>query len=141
MKFWDSSALVPLLVGEKTTTRLASVQDADPAIVTWWGSAIECASALARHERLRTVNQDQVTAGFQRLTVLQKDWEEVQPAEVVRELGVRLLRVHMLQAADALQLAAAIVASESRPAMLAFVCLDTRLAAAAEREGFNVIGA
>jgi predicted nucleic acid-binding protein len=141
MKFWDSSAIVPLLITEKSTIRMASLQDEDPAIVTWWGSGIECASALARHERLSTVNQNQIADGFQRLSELQKDWEEIQPAEVVRDLAIRLLRVHALQAADSLQLAAAIVASENRPAMLAFVCLDERLAAAARREGFRVVAA
>jgi predicted nucleic acid-binding protein len=50
----------------------------------------------------------------------------------------RLLRVHALSAADALQLAAAIAASEADPASLALVTLDDRLAEAARREGFLV---
>jgi hypothetical protein len=50
-----------------------------------------------------------------------------------------MLRVHDLRAADALQLAAGVAAAEGRPATLAFVCLDERLAAAAEREGFGVV--
>jgi hypothetical protein len=51
------------------------------------------------------------------------------------------LRVHDLRVADALQLAAALAAAEARPATLAVVCLDDRLGAAAEREGFPVLGA
>jgi predicted nucleic acid-binding protein len=50
-----------------------------------------------------------------------------------------LLRVHPLRAADALQLAAAIIAADSEPRSLAFVTLDDRLARAAEREGFPVV--
>lgn len=50
----------------------------------------------------------------------------------------RLLRVHALRAADALQLAAAIAASEADPASLKLVTLDERLAEAARREGFPV---
>jgi hypothetical protein len=50
----------------------------------------------------------------------------------------RLLRVHPLRAADALQLAAAFVASERRPPTLEFVCLADRLNDAARREGFVI---
>jgi predicted nucleic acid-binding protein len=67
-------------------------------------------------------------------------WQEVQPSEPLRDAARRLLRVHELRAADALQLAAAGAASEGRPMTLAFVCLDERLGSAAEREGFPVLG-
>jgi predicted nucleic acid-binding protein len=67
-------------------------------------------------------------------------WQEVQPSEVLREHALRFLRVHELRAADALQLAAGVAAAEDRPTTLAFVCLDDRLAAAAEREGFPLAG-
>lgn len=43
------------------------------------------------------------------------------------------------RAADALQLAAAIVATEHAPASLPFVSLDERLNDAAAREGFQVL--
>jgi len=71
---------------------------------------------------------------------MQRLWQEVQPLETLRDIAMRLLRAHPLRAADSLQLAAAIMASEHRPSTLDFVCLDTRLALAAQREGFNVIG-
>jgi len=57
----------------------------------------------------------------------------------VREAARRLLRVHDLRAADALQLAAAVVASENRPSTMQIVCLDARLAGAALREGFRIL--
>ncbi len=52
---------------------------------------------------------------------------------------MRLLRVHPLRAADAFQLAAAIAAADESPRSLPFVTFDSRLARAAEREGFPVI--
>lgn len=59
--------------------------------------------------------------------------------EQLKDLAKRLLRVHPLRTADALQLAAALVyRAEGSP--LDFVCLDERLCSAAEREGFIVIG-
>jgi len=47
---------------------------------------------------------------------------------------MRFLRVDPLRAADALQLGAAFVAAERRPASLKVVTLDERLAAAARKE-------
>lgn len=60
--------------------------------------------------------------------------------ERVRERARRLLESHPLRAADALQLAAALIASEEEPKDLPFVTLDRRLALAAEKEGFKVLG-
>lgn len=50
-----------------------------------------------------------------------------------------LLELHPLRAADALHLAAALLAVEERPQGLGFVTFDLRLADAAEREGFAVL--
>jgi len=52
---------------------------------------------------------------------------------------MRLLRVHPLRAAGALQLAAAFSAAEQRPSSLEMITVDDRLASAAQKEGFAVI--
>jgi hypothetical protein len=49
--------------------------------------------------------------------------------------------VHPPRAADSLQLAAAFVAAEGRPAALGLVTLDGRLASAGRKEGFAIAGA
>jgi predicted nucleic acid-binding protein len=77
--------------------------------------------------------------GLGRLGALARAWREVQPVMAVRETAIRLLRVHPLRSADALQLASAIVAAEGHPATLPLVTLDGRLAQAAEREGFVIV--
>jgi predicted nucleic acid-binding protein len=59
--------------------------------------------------------------------------------EQVAERALRVLDLHTLRAADALQLAAALVASRERPQDLPFVTLDEHLAEAAEREGFPLV--
>lgn len=135
MRFWDASAVLPLLVQEATTAALEQEHSRDPVIRTWWSTQVECASALARLEREGAV----VDVGRDRLDALAAAWQEVQPVEPVRRSAMRLLRVHPLRAADALQLAAAILTSEGRPETLPFVTLDVRLADAASREGFKVI--
>jgi hypothetical protein len=66
-------------------------------------------------------------------------WVEVEPAAALRERAVRLLSSHNLRAADALQLAAALVWAEERPAGRVFVCLDARLREAARLDGFTVL--
>jgi hypothetical protein len=111
----------------------------DPQIVAWWGTEIECVSAVTRRERDGALDARSMVGALDRLDALSLVWTEVEPGRRVRQVAVRLLRVHPLRAADALQLAAAIVASEDQPASLPFVTLDDRLAQAAEREGFTVI--
>lgn len=138
MKFWDSSAVVPLLVPEAMSGSLQEFYDADPVMVAWWGTEIECTSAIARRQRLGLMREDVVTEAFVRLSALRAGWHEVEAGEEVRESAKRLLRVHDLRTADALQLAAAFFVAEARPSTLEFVSLDDRLLSAARREGFVV---
>ncbi len=139
MRFWDSSAVMPLLVGEGSTQAVLSEIDRDPEMIVWWGTQVECVSALARLERDAKLDSAGMTAAVDRLDGLIRAWQEIQPADRVRQTATRLLRVHVLRAADALQLGAAIAAAEDRPASLAMVTLDDRLAKAAQREGFKVV--
>ncbi|MBI4638271.1 MAG: type II toxin-antitoxin system VapC family toxin [Candidatus Rokubacteria bacterium] len=139
MRFWDSSAVVPLLVAEPATRATQRLYRADPAVIAWWGTELECASALARRQRERRLAPALTLTAFERLAALQRGWHEVEPGEELRESARRFLRVHPLSAADALQLAAAFQAAEGRPSTLAFVSLDDRLVAAARSEGFRAL--
>ena len=139
MRFWDSSAVVPLLVGEPAHAAAMREFDRDPEIIAWWSTSVECVSALARLEREGAVAADDTRTSLARLDALAAAWHEIQPVVPVRQRAIRLLRVHPLRAADALQLAAAITAAEDQPSTLPFVTFDDRLAVAAEREGFNVV--
>ncbi len=139
MKFWDTSAIVPLLVAEPASRRLQALAADDSAMLVWWGSEVGCVSALARLERDGALTGPAMTQALERLRRLAASWHEIDPGEAVREAATRLLRVHPLRAADALQLAAAYLASERRPGSLTVVTLDERLAVAARKEGFAVI--
>ncbi len=141
MKFWDSSAIIPLLVPEPETKALASILRSDGDLLTWWGTRLECAGALARLERDRRITTTGAAQARARLELLTDQWIEVAPTGPVREQAERLVRVHALRAADASQLAAAMVASEHRPATLELVTIDQRLADAARREGFRLLPA
>lgn len=138
MRFWDASAIIPLLVAQPGSHAVLAAFEDDPALVVWWATRVECASAIARLEREGVVDGPGITAAHERLAALAGPWHEVQPAARVRQLAERLLRVHPLRAADALQLAAALVAADDDPRSLPLVTLDERLALAARREGFPV---
>lgn len=137
MRYWDSSAIAPLLVQESQSDNMARLFREDPAVVTWWGTSVECVSAIARHERDGALSTTDAAAAIGILRAL--TWMEVPATDLVREQTTRLLRLHPLRAGDALQLGAAIVAADFQPSTLELVTLDGRLAAAAEREGFVVL--
>jgi predicted nucleic acid-binding protein len=139
VKFWDTSALVPLLVDEPATAAVQQAYREDPVVLVAWTTAVECASAIARAEHDDVVDGAAATAAFARLDDLMRVWREVEPSADLREAARRLLRVHPLRAADAVQLAAATLAAQHKPASLVFVTLDTRLATAARKEGFVVL--
>ncbi len=138
MRFWDSSALVPLHVDEAATESLRQLLREDPVVLVWMLSSVEVLSAIARLRRRSTGLEDVLNAV--RREVLQRwgQWSPVTHVEAVRRRAERLVSVHPLAAADAMQLAAALVACDDRPETLGFVTLDKRLATAAELEGFRV---
>ncbi len=141
MKFWDSSAIVPLLVHEPASGWAMALLRGDGDVLVWWGTQVECVSALARHERdLRLRRSGAIDEGISRLRELAALWREVEPTAAVRTLALRLLRSHPLRAADALQLAAALEAGgDDGSSLTAFVCADAVLAKSAEREGLKVL--
>jgi len=138
MRFWDASAVVPLVITEATTKALQGLAAADPAMLVWWAAEVECASAIAHLEREGALDPPALIEAFDRLKRLADGWHEVDASDGIREAAIRFLRVHPLRAADALQLAAAFVAAERRPSSLELITLDDRLAAAARNEGFAV---
>jgi uncharacterized protein len=140
VRFWDSSAIVSLLVTEASSSAMADLLDSDREMVVWWGSVVECLSAFRRLETQGLLTSEEVEQGAVHLRVLEDSWIEIQPTEMLRTRALRALSVHGLRAADSLQLAAALSWSPVPSEQNGFVCLDQRLARAARREGFGVSG-
>jgi predicted nucleic acid-binding protein len=138
LRFWDASAVVPLLVEEAHSPDLRSESAEHPELVVWWGTAVECASAVGRRERVGALEPSEASEALETLDHLSREWREVPPTEALRNDAQRLVRVHDLRAADAFQLAAARIAADGEPGAVPFVTLDERLALAASREGFPV---
>ena len=139
MKFWDSSALVALLVDEPDSPRRASHLNADPVLAVWWATLVECESAIQRRRREGALNAAGARTARELLAQLAAAWHEAPPSVALRTLAIRLLRTHTLRAADSLQLAAALSLTAALRRPIDFVCADERLAAAAETEGLSVL--
>jgi uncharacterized protein len=138
MTFWDSSALVPLFVEEARSRACRDLVRADRSMYVWALTWVEVASALRRIERTGQIGAAAAGAAVARLERMREHWTEVTPVNVVAERAIRLLAVHSLTAADALQLAAAIELVGDRPRKHRFVTADAALADAAARSGFDV---
>jgi uncharacterized protein len=139
VKFWDSSALIPLCLTESSSENVMRVARSDEDMVVWWATRVECLSALARRRREGVLSSDAERKAKAVLSAMTAEWSEVLPGERIRQRAERLLATHPLRAVDALQLAAALIWAEEAPQGLELVCLDQNLREAALKEGFTVL--
>lgn len=138
MRFWDASALVPLVVQDQGSAVLEKLYGDGIGIWTWWVTPVEIASSIARRERGEELPAQTATQAYATLARMAVTWHEVLPGAALRESAKRLLRLHSLRAADSLQLASALALAASELEPLEFVCCDKRLADAAARQGLVV---
>ena len=141
MRFWDTSAVVALIVEEPETARAKSIAEEDAAIAAWWATRTECVSALARLRREHKIEPADEAATKRLILQLAAEWTEIAPGKRLRDRAERLLAVHPLRAADAFQLAAALLWTRGKTAGREFVSFDDRLRQAASREGFDLLPA
>lgn len=139
MIFWDTSAIVPLLVAEEPSARCTRLLRSDPSVVVWGLAPVEALSAIQRRVREGHLTPAAAGKAMARLNLLRDAWSEVRDLELVARRAERILSLHPLRAADSLQLAAVLIACEERPERIPFACLDSALAAAARREGFRIV--
>jgi predicted nucleic acid-binding protein len=139
MRFWDSSALVPLVLEEPASEACRKLLREDGGMVCWRLTPVEVMSAVRRRERDGDLDAGQVATATTRLAMLRSSWVEVLAFEAVADRAIRILAVHRLTAADALQLAAAVEVAGNQPELSSFVTRDRRLADEASRAGFVVI--
>jgi len=138
MRFWDSSAVVSLLLTEDDSAIREEDFASDPGILVWYGTLAEIESAICRRLRDGALLGVDAEMARTRLAHLRQRWFEVQAFGVVRARAIRLLRLHPLRAADAFQLAAALVAFDEKTTGHWFYTGDARLLVAAQAEGFEV---
>jgi len=141
VRFWDTSAIVPVCVAEPASAKVRRLVEEDPSIVVWWATRVECLSALARRRREGRLAALAEAQARQVLLALAGVWSEIVPSERLRQRTERLLSLHALRASDAFQLAAALLWSRGETTGEAFVSFDERLREAAGREGFRILPA
>jgi len=140
VRFWDSSALIPVFLVERTSDWARKVMNSDPGVIVWALTRVELMSAIERRRREDPDLSARLSDARSEVQKTCNIWIEIAMIETVREHAESVLAAHPLRAADALQLGAALVAAAGNPETLQFVTLDRRLAVAAEREGFPVLG-
>ena len=138
MIFWDSSAIVPLIVKETESDYCLNILSGDKQMLVWCLSKVEVVSALCRQFREGKLGQQYFQRSKRRLNEFMERAYEIAAVDQVRKRALRLLEVHPLRAADACQLAAALVATQEDPGRLTMLTFDQRLKSSAIKEGFTV---
>jgi len=136
--FWDTSAIVPLCCSQSATAQSRRLHRELKRMVVWWGTPVETRSAFARLVREGQLSADEQATAGKLFTQLRAAWDEILPTEKVRLLAEELPDAHDVRAADAAQLAAALVWCRERPKQRPLVCFDERLRTAATALGFSV---
>ncbi|MDP9476149.1 MAG: type II toxin-antitoxin system VapC family toxin [Actinomycetota bacterium] len=139
MRFWDTSAIMPLISREPLSDDARKFLEEGEGIVVWWATRVECVSAISRRAREGSLDPEGEAAARDLLSDLSGSWTEIQPSSLLRAVAEQTLAAHPLRAADALQLASALIWCGSEPRGRPFVCLDERLRAAASRSGFTLL--
>jgi predicted nucleic acid-binding protein len=138
MKFWDASAVVPLLLTEKQSDYCLQILKDDQDVLLWCLSRVEVVSAMTRRLREQSLTFGEFQSAKIRLQHILEGAYQITALEKVMNRAVRLLEVHPLRAADACQLASVLVATQEDPDRVSLICLDERLKEAAIKEGFVV---
>jgi predicted nucleic acid-binding protein len=138
VRFWDTSALLPLFVEEPATDYCTALLTTDPSIIVWESTIVELQSALSRYCRHASGFDDLWPTVRHEMLSRWASWSRVADLSKATQRAQRLVNVHPLKTGDAYQLAAALVACEDEPQRLSFVTRDLTLGAAAHLEGFRV---
>ena len=111
----------------------------DGHIITWAWTRTEIVSAVERRTREGSLTRTHRREVLERFASFAESWDEITEILAVRTRANALLARHPLRAADAGQLGAALLVQQQLAEPLPFVCLDNRLAYAAELESLRVI--
>jgi predicted nucleic acid-binding protein len=138
LRFWDSSALVPLVLEEARSPTCRATARGDRDAIVWMFTETEVLAAIHRARLANRLSDDEVGTAERRLERLARAWKVVVDAPTVQKEAREVIRRHRIRAADSLQLAAALLWAKGRPKGRGFVVADHDLALAATADGFDV---
>ena len=139
MRFWDSPALVPSSSSNQSLQRSSDGLLRTRPSLHGTLTPVELVAALRRLVRDGALVERAAREAEEVVRDLIARAHIVSDVERVKALTIRVLRVHALRAADALQLGAALAWSDGHTEGAILHTFDKRLAEAASREGFRVI--
>jgi predicted nucleic acid-binding protein len=138
-RFFDSSAIVAAYAKQPESPKVRRLLAREATAVSRL-SEVETVSAFSRLARDAAISWDQRVAAIEAFLTDLETWEIVEVTLQVTAEARSILRVHPLRAADAIQLASALVLQSRIGTPLdAFVAFDARLLAAARAEQLTVV--
>jgi predicted nucleic acid-binding protein len=142
MQFWDSSALLPLVVRQRPFSdrcRRAFGGEASRAIA--FLARVECRSAIERLAREGILDTRARRRSLTKIDKLVAAFDIVTFSAEVEARALALLGRHPLRALGALQLGCAqgLAPRRATDTLPEFVCCDRKLAEAAAAEGFSLV--
>jgi predicted nucleic acid-binding protein len=123
VKFWDTSALVPLVTQEDKSSVAQDLLEADRNVAVSFITPVELTSTLWRRGR-RWHDQASFRRSLFKAAELESNWTLVDDVEPIIKLARRLITEHVLRSGDAIQLAAALFLVDGHPEDLPFVSHD-----------------
>src|SRR4051812_9272696 len=106
MRFWDSSAIVPLLIEQPASRSCRDLLRSDQDQIAWMLTPTEITSALCRCHRTGEMTNGDLSRAEVSARRLARRWTRIDAWDPVADEAGRLLHRHPLRAADALQLGA-----------------------------------
>ena len=134
--YFDTSALVKLLVLETGSPLAVALWERADAVVTSRIADVEVKSVLAAAERIGRIDAAPAAAARDRWKELWPSLAKVEVTASLTEHAAELADRRPLRAGDALHLASALLLRDARPVLAAW---DKRLAAAGRAEGLTVL--
>lgn len=134
--YFDTSALIPLVIDEPTTDASQSAWDAADRVVATRLVHVEACAALAQAHRLRRIDRAEMQRGLADFSSIERHLDYLEVGRgLVRHAGV-LSQRHGLRAFDAVHLAGALSVDSVE---VVFIAGDGRLVAAARDAGLSAM--
>lgn len=134
--YFDTSALVPLVISEPTSSAAGRIWDAAGRVVATPLVYVEAHAALAQAQRLGRVTRAQLRRGLNALASLDEQLDRIELTHILVRFAGSIAERHALRAYDAVHLAGALSLSDPD---VVFATGDQQLVAAAREAGLATV--
>lgn len=139
MIYWDTSALVSVMIEEPASGRVFSFLGEHGNLESYTSlfTFLEIESALQRRLNDRSLAVEDANIARAAAGRFRKKAKVINADENILDVALHYQKIYALRAGDALQLASARIGAKS-PLDVQFMCLDKLLSQAAFQEGFEL---